>query len=108
MISDRDIYEHLKHGGSLDSLHKAFAKNIDKIQKQIEEEAVAAKKEKELAEKKDKARIAALKALKSYLALVNPNITEDIIDTILSSFELAKVYPFNSYIRRGDPDINIF
>ena len=94
MISDRDIYEHLKHGGSLDELHKAFAKNIDKIQKQIENEAIAAKKAEELAEKRNKARIAAFKALKSYLALVNPDVTEDIINSVLSSLESAKVYPF--------------
>lgn len=91
MITDRDIYIHLKNGGSLEELHKAFAKNIDKIQKQIDEEIVAKKREQELANKKLKARTAAFNTLKSYFALVNPDVDDNIINSILDTFETVEI-----------------
>lgn len=91
MITDRDIYTHLKNGGSLEELHKAFAKDIDKIQKQIDDETVAKKREQELANKKLKARTAAFTALKSYFALANPDVDDDMINSVLDTLETVEI-----------------
>ena len=91
MITEKDIYTHLKNGGSLEELHKALAKDIDKIQKQIDDEIVAKKREQELTNKKLKARTAAFAAMKAYFALANKDINDEIINSVLDTLESLEI-----------------
>lgn len=91
MITEKDIYNHLKNGGTIDELYKALKNEIDDAQIRIIKERDAELKEKELADKINKARSAALKALKDYFALVNPDITEEIINSILDTLESVEI-----------------
>ena len=91
MITEKDIYTHLKNGGSLEELHKTLAKDIDKIQKQINDEEVAKERELELANKQLKARAAAFMAMTEYFALVNKDINDEIISATLDTLESLKI-----------------
>lgn len=87
MFNENDIYSHFMKGGSPEDLHKALEIEIKNAQHRIAQEQEAEKKEKELAEQEAKARSAAFKALKFYLALANPDITDDIIDLTLDTLK---------------------
>lgn len=94
MFNSNDIYSHLLNGGEIKDLYVALDKEIAEANKKIKAAKEAEKKEKELAEKIAKARPHAIQVLKTYLALVNPDVTEDIIEAVLSSLESARVFPF--------------
>lgn len=88
MINEKDIYNHLKHGGDPQKLHDAFLEELNKVQKRIDEEAVAAQKKKELEEEKDNAKKNLLLAAQKYLALegyrYSYNEIEKIFDTVVN------------------------
>ena len=91
MFDSNDIYRHLMNGGKPESLHKALDIEIAEADKKVQTTLELEKKEKENREKKEKMRIAALEALKSYFAFVNPDITEDIINSILDTLESVEI-----------------
>jgi hypothetical protein len=93
MLSEKDIYEYLKYGGSIRDLYAALDKEIIAANKRIKEEKEAEQRKMETAEKIHKAREHAFKALKSYFALVNPEITDEIINAVFCVLEV----PENSF-----------
>ena len=91
MLSEKDIYEYLKYGGSIDAVQKVIARDVEKIQNRIKEEKAEEQKEKELANKINKARAHAFKSLKNYFALVNPEISDETISAALDTLETVEV-----------------
>lgn len=91
MFNSNDIYAHLMNGGRPEDLYKALDKEIAEANKRAEAAREAEKKEKELADKIIKARASAFKSLKTYFALVNPDITEEIINSVLDTLESVEV-----------------
>lgn len=90
MFNSKDIYSHLMRGGDKQVLFDALRQEIAKAEEKIKTEKEAEQKAKKLAEQKAKARAAAFKALKDYLTLVNPNIEDDVINSVLSTLEFAQ------------------
>lgn len=91
MFNSNDIYTHLMNGGEIKDLYVALDKEIIEANKKVKAAKEAEQKEKELGEKIIKARASAFKALKAYFALVNPDITEDIINSVLDTLESVEI-----------------
>ena len=91
MFNSNDIYSHLINGGKPEDLYKALDKEIAEANKKAAAAREAEKKERELGEKILKARSAAFHSLKSYFALVNPDITEEIINSVLDTLESVEI-----------------
>ena len=91
MFNSNDIYSHLVKGGKPEDLYKALDKEIAEANKKVEAAREAEQKEKELADKINKARSVAFEALKIYFALVNPDITEEIINSVLDTLESVDI-----------------
>ena len=91
MINEKDIYSHLAHGGNPQDLLDAFMKELNETQKKVDEDkkaqAEAAKKQKKV----DTARKQAVAALLDYFSLVNPNVTEQMITSVLDTLESVKI-----------------
>lgn len=90
MINEKDIYTHLKHGGDPEALHQAFLNELNEAQKKVDEEKIA---EQEAAKKEayiKEVRKDAVDALARYFALFNPNVTENIISSVLSTLESVR------------------
>ena len=104
MFDSNDIYRHLMNGGKPENLHKALDIEIEEANKKVVAAREAEKKEKELADKVNKARTAAFKALKSYYALVNPDVTEDVINFVLDTLGIVEfeVNEINGIRGKGD------
>ena len=101
MFNSNDIYSHLINGGKPEDLYKALDKEIEKANKKATAAREAEKKERELGEKILKARSAAFHSLKSYFALVNPDITEEIINSVLDTLESVEI-KINGVRGKGD------
>lgn len=86
-----DAYELLKQGKSTDEISEIIAEELNAAKNKLvkEEEAIAAEAKKQ--ETIDSARKAAVAALIDYFTLVNPNITEKIITSVLSTLESVKI-----------------
>lgn len=86
-----DAYELLKQGKSTDEISEIIAEELNAAKNKLakEEEAIAAEAKKQ--ETIDSARKAAVAALIDYFALVNPNITEGVISSVLSTLESVKI-----------------
>lgn len=91
MLNSQDIYSHLLNGGDKQALYDALAQEIAEAETKVKTTLELERKDKERREKKDKARTAALKALKTYFALVNPDITEDVINSVLDTLETVEI-----------------
>ena len=91
MFNSNDIYSHLLNGGDKQVLFDALMQEITKAEEKVKATKEAEKKEKELANKINKARSAASKALKDYFALVNPDVTEEVIASILDTLETVEI-----------------
>lgn len=86
-----DAYELLKQGKSIDEINEIIAAELNAANTKLaeEEEAAAAEAKKEAYIKE--AREAAVAALTEYFALVNPDVTEKIITSVLSTLESVKI-----------------
>ena len=91
MFNSKDIYTHLMNGGKPEDLYVTLEKEITEANKKIKAAKEAEKKEKELADKIGKARVAAHKAMMSYFALVNKDVTDDIVASVLDTLETVEV-----------------
>ena len=91
MFNSNDIYSHLINGGKTEELYIALDKEITEANKKIKAAKEAEQKEKELAEKIAKARPHAVQILKTYFSLVNPDITEEIINSVLDTLESVEI-----------------
>ena len=91
MFNSNDIYSHLLNGGDKQVLFDALMQEITKAEEKVKATKEAEKKEKELANKINKARSAASKALKDYFALVNPDVTEEVIASVLDTLETVEI-----------------
>ena len=91
MLNSQDIYSHLLNGGDKQVLYDALTQEIAEAEAKVQTTLELERKDKVRREKKDKARTAAFKALKTYFALVNPDITEDVINSILDTLEIVEV-----------------
>ena len=91
MLNEKDIYSHLANVGDIKDLYKALENEIHNAQDRIIKEKEAEQKEKELADKKNKARTAAFKAIKAYVTLVNPTLDDAFINSALEICESFKV-----------------
>ena len=91
MLNSNDIYSHLLNGGNKQDLFDALTQEIAKAEEKVKVTKEAEKKEKELADKINKARSTASKALKDYFALVNPDVTEEVISSILDTLESVEI-----------------
>ena len=91
MLNSNDIYSHLLNGGAVKDLYVALDKEIAEANKKIKAVKEAEQKEKELANRINDARKFAVAALKDYFALVNPNITEDVIRFVLYTLGTVEV-----------------
>ena len=83
MLNEKDIYSHIANGGDTQELHKALENEIKAAQEKAIKAKAAALKKKEAEQKELKARDAAFKALKAYVALVNPTLDDAFIDSAL-------------------------
>ena len=101
MLNEKDIYSHLANGGDPKELHKALENEIHNAQDRIIKEKDAALKKKEAEQKELKARDAAFKAVKAYVALVNPDLDDMFID---SALELCKNFRVISCKDAQTPD----
>ena len=91
MLNEKDIYNHLCNGGDICSLYEALENEIAAAQAKIDEEKAA---EQEAAKKEagiKEARERAVAALTEYFALVNPDVTEKMITSVLSTLESVKI-----------------
>jgi hypothetical protein len=103
MLNSNDIYAHLLNGGAVKDLYVALDKEINEANKKIKAAKEAEQKANELAEKIKKARQHAVAALKDYFTLVNPDVTEDIIHSVLDTLETLKISVNGTSVRsRGD------
>ena len=101
MFNSNDIYSHLLNGGDKQVLFDALMQEIIKAEEKVKATKEAEKKEKELADKIGKARVAAHKAMMAYFALVNPDITNDIVASILDTLESVEVRINGVAVRDG-------
>ena len=91
MFDEKDIYNHLKNGGSIEDLQKALENEISNVQDRIIKEKATELKAKEAKDKELKARKSAVAALKSYFTLVNKDIDEDTINQVLDFMKNIKI-----------------
>ena len=91
MLNSNDIYSHLLNGGDKQTLYDALTQEIFEAEAKVKATKEAEKKQKELDNKRNKARVAAFLALKDYFALVNEDIDEDIINSILDTLEKVEI-----------------
>ncbi len=91
MLNEKDIYIHLCNGGDISSLYEALENEIEAAKAKIDAEKIAEQEAAVKAVAIEEARKAAVAALTEYFALVNPNITESIISSVLSTLESAKI-----------------
>lgn len=91
MLNEKDIYSHLVNGGDPRELYKALEIEIHNAQDRIIKEKDAELKKKELANRINEARKFAVAALKDYFALVNPSVTEDVINFVLDTLGTVEV-----------------
>ena len=91
MFNENDIYSHLVNGGNAKELYKILEIEINNAQNRIVKEKEAEQKEKERGEKILKARAHAFHSLKNYFSLVNPDITEEIINSVLDTLESVEI-----------------
>jgi hypothetical protein len=89
MLNEKDIYTHLKNGGSIEDLQKALENEINMAQDRIIKEKDLELKKKEAEQKAEKARATAFKALKAYVTLVNPTLDDAFIN---SALEICKSF----------------
>ena len=87
MLTDKDIYNHLKNGGSIEDLKKALENEVQATLDRIIKEKDAELKAQEAKKKEDKAHKAAVSAMKSYFALVNPKVDDKMIDIALDTLK---------------------
>ena len=86
-----DAYKLLKEGKTIDEIKKIVETELNAAKTKLVEEEEAAAAEAKKKETIDSTRKAAVAALKEYFALVNPDITEKIITSVLSTLESLKV-----------------
>ena len=86
-----DAYELLKQGKSIDEINEIIAAELNAANTKLAEEEEAAAAETKKKETIDSARKAAVAALTEYFALVNPNVTENVITSVLSTLESIKI-----------------
>ena len=91
MINEKEIYAHLKNGGNPEDLYQAFLNELNEAQKKVNEEKVAEQEAAVKALAVEEARKAAVAALTEYFALVNPDVTEKMITSVLSTLESVKI-----------------
>ena len=91
MLNEKDIYNHLKNGGDISSLYEAFENEIEAAKAKVDKEKVAEQEAAVKALAVEEARKAAVAALTEYFALVNPNVTENVITSVLSTLESIKI-----------------
>ena len=91
MLNEKDIYNHLCNGGDISSLYEALENEINVAKAKIDAEKIAEQEAAVKALAVEEARKAAVAALTEYFALVNPDITEKIITSALSSLESVKI-----------------
>ena len=91
MFNENDIYTYFMNGGKTRDFYKALETEIDNAQKRIIREKEAEKEEKELANRINDARKFAVAALKDYFALVNPDVDDKIINSVLDTLETVEV-----------------
>ena len=91
MINEKEIYAHLKNGGNPEDLYQAFLNELNEAQKKVDEEKVAEQEAAVKALAVEAARKAAVAALTEYFALVNPDVTEKIITSVLTTLESVKI-----------------
>ena len=95
MLNEKDIYSHLANGGDPAELYKALENEIHSAQDRIIKEKDAELKKREAGIKIANARSTAFKAIKSYLALVNPELPDDVINILLDTCEKVKIKKSN-------------
>lgn len=86
-----DAYELLKQGKSIDEINEIIAAELNAANTKLAEEEEAAAAEAKRKETVSYARENAVTALTEYFALVNPNVTEKIITSVLSTLESIKL-----------------
>ena len=91
MLNEKDIYTHLKNGGSIEDLQKALENEIAAAQDRIIKEKDAELKKMEAEKKIGKARAAAHKAMMAYFTLVNPDINDDIVASVLDTLGTVEI-----------------
>lgn len=91
MLNSNDIYSHLLNGGDKQTLYDALTQEIFEAEAKVKATKEAEKKQKELDNEKNKARVAAFLALKDYFALINEDIDDDIINSILDTLEKVEI-----------------
>lgn len=83
MLNEKDIYSHIANGGDPRELYKALENEIKAAQDKAIKAKAAELKKKEAEQKELKARDAAFKAIKAYVTLVNPNLSDAFISSAL-------------------------
>ena len=91
MINEKEIYAHLKNGGNPEDLYQAFLNELNEAQKKVDEEKAAEQEAADKALAVETARKNAVAALTEYFALVNPDITEKMITSVLTTLESVKI-----------------
>jgi DUF438 domain-containing protein len=91
MINDNDIYSHLKNGGSIEDLKKAFDKEIAEVQTKIAKDKEKELKAKKQAEKIETSRKCALNALIDYCKAVGADYSEKNLGLLLSYLEKGRI-----------------
>lgn len=86
-----DAYELLKQGKSIDEINEAIAAELNAANAKLAEEEEAATAEAKKKETINYAREKAVTALTEYFALVNPDVTEKMITSVLSTLEGLKI-----------------
>lgn len=86
-----DAYELLKQGKSIDEINEIIAAELNAANTKLAEEEEAAAAEAKKKETINYARKAAVAALTEYFALVNPDVTEKMITSVLSTLESVKI-----------------
>ena len=108
MLSEKDIYSHLKNGGDPEELYQAFLNELnaakDKIEQEEREKVEAAEKENKIAE----ARKCAIDAAVSYFALVNPDIREKDISFVFDFWSKLKITQYTAEDPLSDLDAQSF
>ena len=91
MLNSNDIYSHIANGGDPKELYKALENEIKAAQEKAIKAKAAELKKKETEQRALKARDAAYKALKAYVALVNPTLDDVFIDSALEICRSFKI-----------------
>jgi hypothetical protein len=92
MLNEKDIYSHIANGGDPKALHKALEAEIKFAQEKVIKEKAAELKKRDNEQKALKARDAAFKALKDYVALVNATLDDAFIDSALEICKSFKIF----------------